>query len=279
MGTKGLTKKQVAAFHREGFYAPVDAMSPDEADGLRRSFEAFESSLPPGPVEPTYRRRLHVLLPWMRDLVEDPRVLDPVESLIGPDILVFTSTFFVKESASPTITAWHQDALYLGLNDEHISAWVAFSDASELAGCVRFVAGSHKRGQLPHVNKSVPNSLNVVSQEIPGAFADADVRSAPLRRGQMSLHHTLVIHASEPNRSNDRRIGVSISYIPTRVKHRGSYRLPATLVRGTDRYGYYDLEPDVRALTPEVARSTHAASFGRYREAYKEQVQRVAAGI
>jgi len=278
MSAKGLTKEQVEAFHREGFYAPVDALPADEADALRRSLEAFERTLPPGPVEPMYRRRLHVLLPWMRDLVEDPRVLDPVESLIGPDILVFTSTFFVKEPASPTITAWHQDALYLGLNEEHISAWVAFSDASELAGCVRFVAGSHERGQLPHVNKSVPNSLNVVSQEIPDDFANADVRSAPLRRGQMSLHHTLVIHASEPNRSNDRRIGVSISYIPTRVKHRGSYRLPATLVRGTDRYGYYDLEPDVRTMTPEVARSTHAAAFGRYREAYKEQVQRVAAG-
>lgn len=272
-----LTQEQVDAFHRDGYVAPVEALPIPEAERLRGQLEEFERSLPPGQVPAMYRRRLHVLLPWMRDLVEDPRILDPVESLIGPDILVFTSTFFVKEPGSKTITAWHQDALYLGLDEEHISAWVAFSDASELAGCVQFVPGSHKQGLLRHVNRTVPDSLNVVSQEIPGDFSGPRVRTAPLRRGQLSLHHTLVIHASEPNRSNDRRIGVSISYIPTRCKHRGSYRLPATLVRGTDRYGYYDLEPDVRAMTPELARSTHAAAFGRYREAYKEQVQKVAA--
>ncbi len=236
--SKSLSQAQIDAFHRDGFYAPNDALSPGEADGLRNKLEDFERSLGSGPVAPMYRRRLHAMLPWMRDLVEHPRVLDAVESLIGPDILVFTSTFFVKEPSSETITAWHQDSLYLGLNEEHISAWVAFSDASELAGCMRFVAGSHKRGLLKHVNRSAANSLNVVSQAIAESYADDEVRAAPLRRGQFSLHHTLVVHASEPNRSNDRRIGVSISYVPTRLKHRGSYRLPATLVRGTDRYGH-----------------------------------------
>ena len=263
---------EVAAFHRDGFYSPLDAFSSAEADKLRRSLEEFERSLPAGPVAQMYRRRLHAMLPWMRDLVEEARILDAVESLIGPDILVFTSTFFVKEPASGAITAWHQDAPYLGLNEEHISAWVAFSDATELAGCVRFVPGSHKRGQIVHVNQSIPNSLNVASQGIPETFADADVRAAPLKRGQFSLHHTLVVHASEPNRSNDRRIGVSISFIPTRVKHRGSYRLPATLVRGEDRFGYYDLEPDCRTMAPDAARAAHAAAFARYRKAYDEQL-------
>lgn len=278
MSAKGLSGEQVEAFHRDGFYAPVSAFSSVEADALRRSLESFEQTLPPGLVDPMYRRRLHAMLPWMRDLVENPRILDAVESIIGPDILVFTSTFFIKEPGSDAVTAWHQDALYLGLNDEHISAWVAFSDATELAGCVRFVGGSHKRGQLGHVNQTVANSLNVVSQEIPETFSGDEVRSAPLRRGQFSLHHTLVIHASEPNRSNDRRIGVSISYIPTRVKHRGSYRLPATLVRGEDRYGHYDLEPDARAMAPADARTAHSTAFGRYRQAYKEQIQRAANG-
>jgi non-haem Fe2+, alpha-ketoglutarate-dependent halogenase len=273
--TKSLSRKQIDAFYRDGFYAPNDALSPDDADALRSKLEAFERSLGPGPFAPMYRRRLHAMLPWMRDLVEHPRVLDAVESLIGPDILVFTSTFFVKEPSSETITAWHQDALYLGLNEEHISAWVAFSDASELAGCMRFVLGSHNRGLLKHENRSAANSLNVVSQAIPETYADDEVRAAPLRRGQFSLHHTLVVHASEPNRSNDRRIGVSISYIPTRVKHRGSYRLPATLVRGEDRYGHYDLEPDPRTMAAELARTAHANAFARYRQAYDEQLRNV----
>jgi len=272
-----LTAEQIAQFQQEGFCAPLDAFSAAEADRLRGSLEAFEKTLPAGPVAPMYRRRLHSMLPWMRDLVEAAPVLDAVESLIGPDILVFTSTFFVKEPHSEANTAWHQDAIYLGLNEEHISAWVAFSNANELAGCVRFVPGSHKRGALAHSNRSIANSLNVVSQSIAESFDEKDIRAASLRKGQFSLHHTLVVHASEPNRSDDRRIGLSISYIPTRVKHRGSYRLPATLVRGEDRFGYYDLEPDCRQMSPQAAKAAHADAFARYRQAYDEQLQRVAA--
>jgi len=244
---------------------------------MRRNLESFERTLPPGPVAPMYRRRLHVMLPWMRDVVADPRVLDVIESLIGPDILVFTSTFFVKEPRTPTITAWHQDALYLGLTHEHVSAWVAFSDASVPAGCLRFVRGSHTDGLQKHTNQVVGNSLNVVSQAIERDFDKADIVAAPLRRGQLSLHHTTVVHSSAPNDTDDRRIGVGISYIPTRAKHRGTMRLPATIVRGEDRYGHYDLEPDPRDSTPEEARQAHATSFARYRQGYDEQMRIVAA--
>jgi non-haem Fe2+, alpha-ketoglutarate-dependent halogenase len=271
-----LPDKQVDAFWQDGFYSPVAAFTPAEADAMRGNLEAFERTLPPGAVAPMYRRRLHAMLPWMREVVGDPRVLDVIESLIGPDILVFTSTFFIKEARTPTVTAWHQDALYLGITDEHVSAWVAFSDASEAAGCLRFVRGSQKEGLLRHTNQVVGNSLNVVGQAIERNFDPDTIVAAPLRRGQLSLHHTKVIHSSAPNETDDRRIGVGISYIPTRAKHRGTMRLPAMLVRGKDRYGYYDLEPDPRDSTPEEARQAHAAAFAQYRQGYDEQMRIVA---
>ncbi|MEO8005422.1 MAG: phytanoyl-CoA dioxygenase family protein [Betaproteobacteria bacterium] len=271
-----LTGPQVEAFWRDGFCSPVDAFPVPEADAMRSNLEAFEATLPAGPVAPMFRRRLHVMLPWMRDIAEDPRILDAIESLIGPDILIFTSTFFIKEPRTPTVAAWHQDATYLGLNHEHVSAWVAFSDASLSAGCLRFVRGSQQRGLMKHTNQVVSNSLNVASQAIAADFAPETISAAPLRRGQFSLHHTMVIHESAPNQTNDRRIGVGISYIPTRTKHRGTMRLPATLVRGQDRYGHYDLEPDPRDLTPEEARIAHATAFERYRQGYDEQMRIVA---
>jgi len=275
---KRLTPAQVDAYRRDGFYAPVDAFDPADATALRRKLEAFEATLPPGPVDRRDRRKLHVRLPWMRDLVSDPRILDAVEDLIGPDILVFNSTFFIKEPHTGTVTAWHQDGTYFGLDPhEHVTAWVAFTDSSEAAGCMRFLAGSHHRGQLRHTNRRGADNLNNLGQSIAEDLGDDPGVAGPLRPGQMSLHHTLVVHQSLPNATDDRRIGCGISYIPTHVRHKGSFRMPASLVRGTDRWGHFDHEPDPRRLTPAEAEAAHHEAYRLYRDGYEEQVTRAAA--
>ena len=142
---------------------------------------------------------------------------------------------------------------------------------------MQFIPESHKRGPIPHVTITGGNSLNNVAQGIDEDFASVPKMTAPLRPGQFSLHHTNVIHASDPNRSGDRRIGVGISYIPTRVSKRGM-RTSATLVRGVDRYGHFDLEPDPRLLTADEAREAHATAYRRYRSSYEEQAQRATIG-
>jgi hypothetical protein len=273
-----LDTRQVEAFRRDGFLAPLAVFSAAEAGLLRQRLEAFEASLPPGPVAPRDRRKLHLRLPWMRDLVEDPRLLDRVEPLLGPDILVFTSTFFVKEAGSETVAAWHQDATYFGLEPpELVAAWVALSEASVAAGCMRFVPGSHRSGQLRHAADSVAASVNAGSQSIAQEFASTDAVMAPLKTGEVSLHHALTIHDSAPNRTADRRIGLSISYLPASVPRRGM-RLSATLVRGTDRWGYYDREPDPRGASPEEGAAAHARAYQRYRAGYEEQIARLGGG-
>src|SRR5690606_25588567 len=97
--------------------------------------------------------------------------------------------------------------------------------------------------------------------------------AGPLQAGQFSLHHTLVVHQSLPNATDDRRIGCGISYIPTYVRHKGSFRMPASLVRGTDRYGHFDHEPDPRLLTQAEAEAAHHEAYRLYREGYEEQVR------
>ena len=270
-----LSQAQIEAFRRDGFLAPINALSEAEARTLRAEFETFERNLPPGPVTARNRRKLHVRLPWARALVEDARILDVMEQLLGPDMLVFTSTFFVKEPNSDAITAWHQDATYFGLSPyEHVTAWVAFSDASAEAGCMEFIPGSHKRGQLRHGPETVPGSINAGGQSI-GVPLDTKVTAlAPLKAGQLSLHHTLVAHNSAPNRSADRRIGLGISYIPTGVRHSGSRRMSATLVRGVDRHGHFDLETNPRTLTPDERVAAHHRAYATYRWLYDEQIAR-----
>ena len=244
-----LSQAEVDAFHRDGYFAPVDVFTVDEAKAWRGDLEAFERTLPPGPVSAGDRRKLHVRLPWARDLVGDPRLLDVMEQLLGPDILVFTSTFFIKEPNTDAITAWHQDATFFGLSPyEHVTAWVALSEASIEAGCMEFAPGSHRLGQLAHGQAATPGTINAGARSISEPLDISRAIFAPVKTGQVSLHHTLIAHNSRPNRSDDRRIGFGISYIPTRVRHGGSKRMTATLVRGVDRYGHFDLEDDPRTL-------------------------------
>jgi len=270
----GLSKDDVETYRRQGYFAPVDAFSLTEADQMRRRLEAFEATLPERPIDRMNRRKLHVRLPWIHDLVANPKILDAIENLIGSDILVYTSTVFVKEPGSAAITAWHQDGTCFGLSpSEHVSAWLALSDASELAGCMRFIPGSHKRGLLRHEFASDGNYLNYVGQYLPETFSNDQAQSAPLRAGQFSLHDTAAIHASEPNASCDRRIGLGISYIPAYVAHTGSRRMSATLVRGTDRFGHFDLEPDPRIISVDHAQASHELAYSRYRECWDEQMR------
>lgn len=267
-----LSTEAVAAYRRDGFLPAVEALKPEEADTLRSKLESFEADLGREP-EAADRRKLHVRLPWMRDLVEDRRILDAVEALIGPDILVFNSTFFIKEPGTAAVTAWHQDSTFFGLDPhEHVTAWVAFSDASLEAGCMEFLVGSHRLGQLPHAGRAAQGSINHGGQTIAVPLDDTNRVHAPLRRGQFSLHHTLVVHQSAPNRTAGRRIGLGISYIPTRVRHRGTRRMSATLVAGEDRFGHFDHEADPRQMSPAAAEEAHRAAYARYREGYQEQM-------
>ena len=61
--------------------------------------------------------------------------------------------------------------------------------------------------------------------------------AVPLKAGEMSLHHTHTIHFSRPNRSDDRRIGYAVSYLPTHVRPLPEPRTTVLPVRGQDRHG------------------------------------------
>jgi len=270
---KVLTEEQVEQYQRENFLSPFDAMTAAEASRYRECLEDYEQRQGNSPLEPWQYRKVHVREPWAAELVRIPQVLDAVEDLIGPDILIFNATFFIKEPGTGQVTAWHQDATYFGMQPyDHVTAWIALSDVSEVAGCMDFVAGSSAFGQLFHAPQTVAGSVNHGSQAIAEPFDDDAAVSAPLKPGQFSFHHTLVVHSSPPNRSNDRRIGCGISYIPAHVRHVGSYRMGASHARGEDRYGHFAIEPDPREHGPSANKQHHEAAYRRYREGYDEQI-------
>jgi ectoine hydroxylase-related dioxygenase (phytanoyl-CoA dioxygenase family) len=222
-------------------------MSEAEALDYRRRLERFEASTG-GPMAGDLRHKPHLLFTGLADLVRHSRILDAVEDLYGPDLLCWSSSFFIKEQESPAFVSWHQDSTYWGLSrPDVVTAWVAFTPANESNGAMQVIPGSHHRDQIPHRDTFAKHNLLTRGQEV---AVDVDERQAvrlDLRPGEMSLHHVRLVHGSPPNTSDDRRIGFAIRYIPTSISQVAGDEDSATLVRGEDRHGHFAPEPRPRA--------------------------------
>jgi hypothetical protein len=275
---KALSESQVARWRRDGFLSPFPLLDAQELQACREGLERFErwlGGLVNGVPEMKWRTMPYLVLPWAAKLACDPRILDVVEDLLGPDLLIYTSTFFIKEPHSPTIAAWHQDSTYYGLEPkEEITVWIALSEASEAAGCMEALSFGGAPRQLRHMSRVVQNSVNRASQVIVEPLDESRPVAMPLAAGSFSMHHGLCPHRSGPNNSNHRRIGLGLNYIPTHVRPVGAIRPAAMLVRGTDRYGHFELvEPAAAELTPEAV-AVHERAVVLYRDLYIEEEAR-----
>jgi len=223
---KALTDAQVAAYRRDGIHFPVDVLAADEAARVLAG-------------------------------------LDAVEDVLGPDLLCWSAQFFSKNPHDPSFVSWHQDGTYWGLSSpDVVTAWVALTPSTPENGCMEVVPGTHLR-QVEHVDTFAETNLLSRGQEIAVDVRAEEKVSVVLAPGQMSLHHVLIFHGSEANRSDIRRVGFAIRYIPTHVRQVNGPRESATLVRGTDRHGHFDLEPAPEAEMHPDAVARHAAIVER----------------
>ena len=247
-----LSTPEVEQYHRDGYVCPVPVMSASEAIVLRRQLEAVEARQG-GQLEAAQRSRAFLLFKWLDDLIRDPRVLDPVEQLIGPDILCWSTIFWIKDSGSKSFVGWHQDNTYWGLSSRNvITAWFAISDASVDAGCMKVMPGTHQGEALRHEDTYHQDNMLTRGQVIPGLDESRAVYM-PLRVGEMSLHNYCLAHGSGPNVSSDRRIGVSMHFMPPGTKQVVGAWDCAALVRGEDRFGNFALAPKpVKDFDPEA---------------------------
>ncbi|MEE8504742.1 MAG: phytanoyl-CoA dioxygenase family protein [Kiloniellales bacterium] len=245
-------------YARDGFLSPVDILTAEEAARHRACMEEVEAKI--GPVH--YKTKVHTILRSPLALATDPRVLDVVEALIGPDILIHNVTYIVKEAGSSSYVSWHQDLTYWGFDgDTQVSMWLALSPATGESGCMRMVSGSHVQGQRDH--KLIDNPANVLfqGQTVPGV-AEEEAVMCPLEPGQASFHHGWTLHASMPNRSKDRRIGLNAQYLAPHIRQTKHDLDSAMLVRGEDRYYHFhqdrpaesDLEPGAVERQRELER-------------------------
>lgn len=246
----------IAESYREnGFYFPYDVMSPDDAAASRIQLEALEkanSGFSFG--NKGQLNQAHVLFRFAYDIVVNPKILDAVEAIIGPDILVWGSTYFIKEPQSHSFISWHQDLKYWGLDDDAlVSCWVAISPVTRANGCMRFLPGSHRMDLLDHRDTFDDTNALTRGQEAVIDIDETRTAYAELKPGQASFHHGKLLHASSPNCTNDRRIGLTINYMAPHMRQIVADTDFAMLVRGSDRYGHFMAVPPPESdMSPEA---------------------------
>ncbi|TCK99394.1 chlorinating enzyme [Shimia isoporae] len=268
-----LTEDQKSNYWDDGYLFPLDIMSREEAARWRSEIESIEtdwlSADLPLPLNSYKRVNSHVVLPMASKLASDPRVLDIVEGILGPNILVWSAEFFIKEPNTKSFVSMHQDLTYWGLGaiDGLVTAWIALSPATVQSGCMDFVKGSHKNPILPHADTHEADNLLSRGQEVAVEIAPEDKTAIELQPGQMSLHHGLTIHGSGPNVSDDRRIGFVIRYINPEIAQEVADKDYAMLVRGADRIGNFvhvappkaPFDPPTLDLYEEIRKAQAAA--------------------
>ncbi|MGE0221771.1 MAG: phytanoyl-CoA dioxygenase family protein [Acetobacteraceae bacterium] len=260
---KILSEADVRQYREQGYLSPIRVMPTEDAFLLRRRLEDFEAGA--GVLSGKLRHKPHLLFTWLNDLIRHDRILDAVEDVIGPNILCWGTSFFIKETRNTAFVSWHQDSTYWGLEPpDVITAWIAFSDSTAENGAMRVIPGTHRLDQIAHHDTFRPENLLSRGQEIMVDVDEAKAVMLELQAGEMSLHHVRLIHGSDPNPSDKRRIGFAIRYIPTHVRQVAGTHDSATLVRGVDRYGHFQPEQRPDGDMSESALAHHAAITGAH---------------
>jgi hypothetical protein len=244
-----LSSNQLKQYNDNGYVAPIDILSTEEAFKARQEIELIEKEMP-SEIDKSGRYNVHLISPELDKIVHNLKILDAVESIIGKNILVCSTTLFIKNPNQTGYVSYHQDAKYIGLEPHNwVTAWVAITDSYEENGCMRMWPGSHIEIR-DHNQKFDKGNLLTRGQTVENV-PENEVKSVELKAGQMSLHHPRIVHGSGINKSDDRRIGFVIqSYIGTNVKQVLG-KNGVQIARGTDEFKYHEEISRVRNFMDE----------------------------
>ncbi len=257
--SRGLDSNQLSHFREQGYVFPIRVMEVAQAaeTGVRfqgylhANWEAIKDR--PAREHSSVLIETHLLLNWVYQVVSHPLVLDAVESVLGPNLLVWSSGWIPKMPGDKKYVSWHQDATYWGLRPpKAITAWIAFSESTPENGCMRVIPATHRGPLLPQAETYSENNVLSRGQEISIEVDESKAVDLILSPGQMSLHHIGLVHGSKPNESAKPRIGLAVRYISTEVVQDVAVKQSATLVRGRDEFRHFHVvdAPDDDEISP-----------------------------
>ena len=232
-----LSSNQLKQYKEEGYLSGLNAISEEEAIKAKEEIELIEKELPSA-INNKGRYNVHLISPKLDQIVHNSKVLDIIESIIGKNILVCSTTLFIKNPNEVGYVSYHQDAKYIGLEPYNwVTAWIALTDSNEKNGCMKMWPGSHDSLKY-HDQKFDEGNLLTRGQTVENVPEDK-VKNVVLKRGQMSIHHPKIVHGSGLNKSDERRIGFVVqSYIGSNVKQvLGTNSVQ--IARGIDEFKYH----------------------------------------
>ena len=234
-----LSLEQINQYKKDGYIAPIDVLTKDEAEEVKKEIEYIEKKWP-NEIQGLGRNYVHLISPVLDKVSHNSKILDVVESIIGKDILVCGTTLFIKNPDKKGFVSFHQDAKYIGLEPHNwVTGWLAVTDANEENGCMRMLKGSHKKDLKFHDQKFDENNLLTRGQTIENVPIN-ETTPVILKAGQLSLHHPTIIHGSGLNKSKERRIGFAIqSYIGTNVDQVLG-KIYVQQARGNDTFKFHE---------------------------------------
>ena len=240
-------------YERDGFVFPIDVLDSKQAGELRAELESAEAELADDPERlGLLRSYTDRVLPSFDALIRHDAMVEAASAALGPDLMAWSAQIFAKDANSTKIVSWHQDLTYWGLDDaQEATCWVALSPATAASGCMRFVPGSHKEQIVPHVDTYDDNNLLSRGQEIAVEVDEKDAVAAELQPGQASMHHGHLFHASGPNTTGDRRIGLAVRYIKPSMKQESGDKSLVAHVSGEDRHGHFEIAAPPRGRLAE----------------------------
>ena len=265
----GFISRQLRKMYQDkGFAFPVDVMSDGDAAQHHRRLTEFEAKQ--GPMH--YRVKPYLIFRSAYEIATHPKLLDAIESVLGPDILLWDCSYVIKEPESEGYVSWHQDLTYWGLkmqsDDDLVTAWVALTPSTTGNGCMQFVNGSHNCQRFAHEDTYDEKNILHRGQSIHDDFDDSLITQIELLPGQASLHHGWAVHSSNPNNSGTRRVAIVSNYVKPSVQQVVGDEESATLVRGRDDYGHFLPEPVCQTdLAPDNV-AFQLASENKKREVY-----------
>lgn len=260
-----LTSDQVQFFRTNGYLFPLQALSAEEAAACRAKIEAYEAASGEE-INKRLKIKAHLAFPWICELARNPNIVSAVQSLIGPDVLLFGASAFAKNAHDSRFVSWHQDSAYYGLDPhEEVTVWLALSRARSESGCLKVIPKSHVGPDLVHEETYAADNLLSRGQ----ALKDVDDSAAvemPLEAGEFSIHHERTVHGSLANNSDDRRIGLAFFYMPAHVRSTLGRRT-AMHVAGEDTHHHWDPDPEPQFDLDPASMSFLEGVWGRYRDA------------
>jgi non-haem Fe2+, alpha-ketoglutarate-dependent halogenase len=232
-----LSMRQVQSYREEGILFPIRVLDGVEISTFRTAFDDMEQY--GGPQR--YARDTHLFFSWAYQLATHSGVVEVVQEILGPEILVDGTLILTKYPADGSFAPWHQDGEYSGwYKTPSVSAWIALTDSHSRNGCMRVVQGSHLGGRHPHRKAIYEKSLFLRSTEIEVEVDETAATDVELKAGELSLHDSSIIHGSSPNQSNTRRIGFVVRFVTPAFQSRAD-QLPVVRASGTGDCGLLPL--------------------------------------